>query len=248
VDCDGDGRVVASPNKLKDEPRAGQPLVCPSVSVGPAPMVLSLLRSLPTEGLVSTTVDDPAGFAAGGVGIDRLDLAAPHALHRDLLLTCAPGAGGTAPVTVQGRVDSGPISRAVITVECGALPVIPRQVVPPVVPPLLPNPGVPPVPANPPAAQAQAQVQAQSQVQGQVAAGVVEQEQQQIQLASEVAGLLPPDEDSVSQLAMSRRDEQERVARALLAAALLASTVVGAVGYRRRFATVSAVRAARVGG
>jgi hypothetical protein len=151
-------------------------------------------------------------------------------------------------VTVQGRVDSGPISRAVITVECGALPVIPRQVVPPVVPPLLPNPGVPPVPANPPAAQAQAQVQAQSQVQGQVAAGVVEQEQQQIQLASEVAGLLPPDEDSVSQLAMSRRDEQERVARALLAAALLASTVVGAVGYRRRFATVSAVRAARVGG
>ena len=119
---------------------------------------------------------------------------------------------------------------------------------PSVVPPLLPNPGVPPVPANPPAAQAQAQVQAQSQVQGQVAAGVVEQEQQQIQLASEVAGLLPTDEDSVSQLAMSRRDEQERVARALLAAALLASTVVGAVGYRRRVASVSAVRTARVGG
>jgi hypothetical protein len=106
---------------------------------------------------------------------------------------------------------------------------------------------VPPVPANPPpAAQVQGQVQAQSQAQAQGAAGYVEQEQEQLQFVGQEAGFMLPDEDKVTQLAMSSRDQEERVARALLGAALLAASVAGAVGYRRRFAAHPAVRVSRV--
>jgi hypothetical protein len=116
-----------------------------------------------------------------------------------------------------------------------------------VVPPLFPNPGLPPVPANPPpAAQVQSQVQAQSQVQPQAGAGYNEQEQEQLQFVGQEAGFMLPDEDKVTQLAMSSRDQEERVARALLGAALIGASVAGAVGYRRRFATQPVVRPSRI--
>jgi photosystem II stability/assembly factor-like uncharacterized protein len=253
ADCNGDGRLSAVRSQDHPEyyePHPGDPLVCPSTAAGPAPMVLSLLRALPTEGIVHTAVVDPAGLATGGGGADRLDLSAPHALTRDLVVSCPVTAPASADVTVNGQVDAGPVSRAVIHVECSSVPVVPRQQFPPVVPPLFPNPVPPPVPANPPPAQQiQSQIQAQSQVQPQVGAGFEEQEQVQVQVVGQEAGFLFPrtDEEGVGQLAMSQRDDQERVARALLATALLASSVAGAVGYRRRFAGEPAVHVSRAG-
>lgn len=223
---------------------AGQPLVCPMSGSSPANTVLSLLRAQPSLAVVSTTVLDPARIAFGGIVTDRVDLAAPRRLSRQVTVTCPADEPGDKLVTVQARVDGGPVAESRIAVSCSAVPLVPRpSIVTPIVPPLVPNPVPPPVPANPvPGTQVQSQVQAQ--VQAQVQLGAVGQDQEQVQLALAAAGELKPDEDSVTQLAMSRRDEQERAAKAVLAAALIAASVVGAVGYRRRFATTSV--AARV--
>lgn len=245
ADCDGDGVLRPRANRYTAEGdiARGGVLVCPSRSSGPAGAVLSLLRAQPSLGLVKTTVVDPTGLTTGGVGTDRVDLAGPKPLSRELVVSCSATDPADRDVVVTSRVDSGPVARSIIAVRCGGLPVPLGPALPPLIPPLLP-PNAPPPPPPPaqPAPGTQVQQQVQSQVQAQPQLGAVGQEQERVQLAVQGAGLLPPHEDAVGQLAMSRRSEQERAAKAVLASALLAASVVGAVGYRRRFATTTAAQ------
>ena len=232
VDCDADGAVDLRP---------GAPLVCPATSSGGVgDAVLSLLAGLPDPGRLVLTTSGPTVTAARTAS--RIDLHTRTARTVRVAVRCEQ-VGRTTDV-VTAAADGGATARALLDVSCDPAPV-PVKPLPAVLAPLAVVPALPPAPAAlvpaQPALNPQAQLQTQPQVQGQLQFGV--QEDEELAVAVQLAGELPPAEEAVRIEAMSRRDDTPPPAYLLALATVTAGASV--VALRRRAAAVRAVQVVR---
>jgi hypothetical protein len=229
------------PCKYGDEGKfipAGQPVVCED-TVGTAKVVQRLLSSLPDIQKVSLGVarKSPVMRGLSSSLFPNVNVKDPFDTAFTATFSCVGLASGSYPVAINAGLRGYTVATTVATVNCGAplIPPVPGKVDP--VPAAQNPPGqpAPPPPApGPPQPVTQAQAQAQALFNPPV--GGASQEQEQLQLALAQAGLYMPDDDDekVTQQAMTTRRGEERVAVALLAAAMASTSLAGLAMMRRQ--------------
>jgi hypothetical protein len=225
TDCDGNGRA--------DIP-AGGALVCDQ-NYGLDKTIVNLLKSLSDHQTIALTTQPSQTMR----NVTRTSFAidAKQATHVKFQVTysCVGVAPGSYDNTIQAALRGQSIAKAVATVNCGGPPgPLPHLGAdPPPPPPVQPPPPVP-VPVAPVNPITQAQTQIQSQVNPQ--AGVANQEQDQLQVATAENDITEPEVGD--ELAMSAIDPRSRwLAPGIVMAAGMAMSAGGAVALRRRTRT-----------
>jgi hypothetical protein len=168
--------------------------------------------------------------------LQGVDVTKPNRLPFRVAVTCKGLSPGTYHEDITASLRGVRIATSKLTVDCLG-PAAAARLIPPVAA-VITAPPPPPAPIAvvpaPPAAQPQAAPQAQPQAQVNPVTAAALQRQEQLQLALALqAGVERPAADE--ELAMvGRRHEDESAALALLAAAMLASSVVGLARLRSR--------------
>ena len=222
----------------------GQPIVCED-QAGFSKVIERVIDSLEDFQNVQVAASrvSPVFRGASVAGFPKVNVKAPFDGTFTATYSCLGVAPGTYPVAIDAYLRGFKVATAVASITCGTTPV------PPVNPkadplPITQNPPAQPPPAPPAPAPAQPVTQAQTQPQAQInpQIGSAAQEQEQLQLALAQAGvyLADDDDEKVTQQAMSARRTDERVALALLGAAMLSSSIVGLAMMRRHRAQAAA--------
>jgi hypothetical protein len=219
---------------------AHSPLVCDTEGDFSA-IIGRLVKSLQDHGDVTIAARGSFGKVIRGLDASRLqgvDVTKPNVLPFRVAVTCKGLSPGTYHEDITASLRSVRIATSKLTVDCLG-PAAAARLIPPVaaaltVPPPPPAPVavVPAPPAAQPQAAPQGQAQAQTQFNPMTAAAMQRQEQLQLALALQAGTERPATEEEMAMV--GRRRDDEPAALALLAAAMLASSVVGLARLRSR--------------
>jgi hypothetical protein len=230
VDCEGDGIVDIKP---------GGPLVC-GTNYGLDKTLINLLGSISDRQTISLRPSRSATLRALSLTSFGIDAKKASAARFSVTYSCAGLEPGQYLNDVTAALRGKLLARTVATVNCGGVTTPPRVITPltPVEQPApLPQPVVPAVVPAQPISQPQTQTQPQSQVNPQ--AGAADQEQEQINVATQTNDW-SPDSDEGEELAMSRYDHSRDWAApgmVNIAGMALMSAVASGVALRRRTRT-----------
>ncbi|MDQ1689643.1 MAG: hypothetical protein QOK42_2618 [Frankiaceae bacterium] len=222
---------------------AGQPVVCENQD-GFSRVIERLLASLTDLQDVQLTPSKTSPVFRGATvsGFKRVNVKAPFDGTFSVTYSCAGVNPGSYPVALDAYLRGYKVASTVATITCGISVVPPITKTDPI--PVTQNPPgqPPPPPPAPLPAQPVTQAQAQPQVQINPQVGGAAQEQEQLQLALAQIGIfmVDDDEEKVTQQAMSARQVDERVALALLAAAMASTSIAGLAMMRRHRAQLAA--------
>ena len=234
LDCDGDQHLAA-----------GEPLVCNNGTLF-SDVIIRVLASLVDRQNVQVVPANrtPVLGALDAHALLGLDVKKPNSAVFSVRVSCVGVAPGSYGQDVQALLRQTVVGHARVNVTCvKAAAITPPK---PVTlagnpPPPPPQPGanlVAPVAAPAPAAQPQANPQIQTQIQVQPLTAAAIQEQQELQLALALSGLLKDDDPVFNpnqQLAMvDRRKREEVQALGVLAFALTACAGLGLARLRAR--------------
>jgi hypothetical protein len=244
--CD-DGRISG----LQEQIPTGAPMVCNNGDHF-SDAIIRLLESLvdrQSVALVPVT-QSPVLGALRGSALLGLDVKKPNSASFQVNVSCVNVKPGRYTARFATTLRGFKVGEAAIVVTCvKALAVVPPKIIPPAAqppgqPPAAQPPAAPPAPVAPPAPAVQVQPQVQPQVQGQVqiqplsAGALQEQQELQLVLALNSAGMVADSETGFQpgqQLAMvDRRKRQEVQALGVLAFAITISAGVGLARLRAR--------------
>ena len=243
IDCQGTGVVDVPP---------GAPAVCVVDTTGGGPLnlrapIVALLRGVQDPGTVDVVLRGAGLLRTLGVTSEITNLAEPAQLIFGVDLTCRPSqAGSVLALTLTGRVNGRPVARADAAVQClpAAALIGSAALIPPRPAARQPAAGLAPVPAPvPPGApvtqpQPGAQANPNPNVNPNVAAGTVQQQQQQAELVLAQQDLHEAPGEQMAMVSRPRR--QENAALGALSMSLVVASAAGALVVRTRLRTATA--------